>query len=565
VDDAHPLVSVVVPTKDSGATLERCLTSVRAQDYPALEVVVVDNSSTDDTPRIAAELADVVVTAGPERSAQRNVGLQLATGEWVLWIDSDMVLDPDVCSSAVEAALRDGADAVFVRETSFGDGFWTACRRLERLCYLGEPLIEAPRLVRRALFDEHGGFDGAVAGQEDADLRMRLLAAGARTTRSDGEIHHDEGRLTLRGIVRKRVYYGRSIPAYADARPGAVGAQGRATVRALVRNRALLAAQPVHAVGVVVMRVVEAVAYAVGAAQGRARALDSGPRPPCEACGGPVAPRRLGRRDVLLTCTVCGHVHRDLRLCPANARTHPWGGRRDFDRVRLSLTYRRLRRLAPRRGASVLELGFGTGALLRRFHDDGVSVAGVDRDLLDLEVDPLVRASGALQRASIEQAELPEQAHDLVYGIHVVEHVDDPASVLAKSFATLRPGGRLALLTPDGTSRGLALFRAHWWNLEDPTHIRFFTPDSLTRMVTAAGFVDVEVRRVLLDSLSMETTSMLRVVRRRVEEHGVLEHDWARLLVVALTPATVLARLLVPGLAPTIEVTARRPSAPPRA
>lgn len=270
MQDEPPLVSVVVPTKDSARTLERCLASVRAQDHAALELLVVDNSSTDGTPEIAARYADRVITAGPERSTQRNVGLDLSTGEWALWIDSDMVLEPDVVSTALRAAAQESADAVFIRESSFGPGYWTACRRLERRCYVGEPLIEAPRLVRRALFVQHGGFDGAVAGQEDADLRMRLLAAGTPTAWSDGEIHHDEGRLTLRGIVRKRLYYGRSIPAYASAQPGAVSAQGRATARALLRHRGLLLADPVHGVGVVVMRVVEAVAYAVGAARGRA-------------------------------------------------------------------------------------------------------------------------------------------------------------------------------------------------------------------------------------------------------------------------------------------------------
>lgn len=279
-----PLVSVIVPTKDSAATLERCLRSIRQQDHPRIELIVVDNDSSDDTPRTAAVFADVVRTAGPERSAQRNIALGLCTGEWVLWIDSDMVLDRDVVSRAVGAAERDGADAVFVRETSFGDGYWTACRSLERLCYIGEPLIEAPRLVRRSVFEEHGGFDVRVAGQEDADLRMRLLASGARTTRSDGEIRHDEGRLTLRGIVRKRVYYGRSIPAYSRAQPGAVRSQGFATSRALLRGRHLLLADPRHGAGVLLMRAIEAVAYAVGAAQGSAQArgddVEVGAAPP---------------------------------------------------------------------------------------------------------------------------------------------------------------------------------------------------------------------------------------------------------------------------------------------
>ena len=45
----HPLVTVVVPTKDVGRTLERCLASIRAQSWPSVELVVIDNFSSDDT------------------------------------------------------------------------------------------------------------------------------------------------------------------------------------------------------------------------------------------------------------------------------------------------------------------------------------------------------------------------------------------------------------------------------------------------------------------------------------------------------------------------------------
>ena len=266
------LVSVVVPTRNVGRTLRRCLESVRAQDHPAIELVVVDNFSDDDTFAVAVEYADVAFQLGPERSAQRNAAIARCTGEWVLYVDADMVLEPDVVRSAVEAAERDGADGVFVPEDSFGPGFWTACRALERRCYVGEPMVEAPRLVRRTVFETTGGFVADVAGQEDAELRMRMLRAGMRLTRSSGVIHHDEGRLTFRGVMRKRVYYGRSIPAYAAGQPGAVRAQGIATVRALARHRRLLARDPVHAAGLLVLRTAEAGAYAAGAALGaRAR------------------------------------------------------------------------------------------------------------------------------------------------------------------------------------------------------------------------------------------------------------------------------------------------------
>jgi glycosyltransferase involved in cell wall biosynthesis len=261
-----PGVSVVVPTKDVGRTLRRCLESVRAQDHRPIELVVVDNFSTDDTFEIAQEFADVAVQLGPERSAQRNAAIERSTGEWILYIDADMVLEPDVVASAVAAALADRADGVFVPEDSFGPGFWTACRALEGRCCAGEPMIEAPRLIHRRVFEATGGFVADVAGQEDAELRMRMLRGGYRLTRSTGVIHHDEGRLTFAGVMRKRVYYGRSIPAYAAGQPGAVAGQGLATARALARSYRLLAADPVHAAGVVVLRGSEAVAYAIGAA-----------------------------------------------------------------------------------------------------------------------------------------------------------------------------------------------------------------------------------------------------------------------------------------------------------
>jgi glycosyltransferase involved in cell wall biosynthesis len=266
---AGPLVSVVVPTRNAARTIRACLESVRRQRAP-VELIVVDNGSTDGTYEIAAALADVAVRGGPERSAQRNTGVQRARGEWVLWVDADMVLDPDVVTAALAVAARTGADAVSVPETSFGDGFWTACRALERSCYLDDPALHNPRLVRREVLRGLGGFTPSMSGPEDADLRLRLREAGA-TVAFCGEafIRHDEGRLTLRGVLAKRVYYGRSLPAFAAEHPGAVRGQGAGTARALLRHRRRLLRRPAVAAGVLALRGLELAAYAVGAWQAR--------------------------------------------------------------------------------------------------------------------------------------------------------------------------------------------------------------------------------------------------------------------------------------------------------
>jgi len=266
-----PLVSVVVPTRNSARTIEACLRSILDQRYARIELVVVDNDSTDGTWEIAQRLADVAIQGGPERSAQRNAGVARSRGDFVLWIDSDMVLPPSVVEEAVQAALRDQAEGVFIPEVTVGEGYWTRCRALERRCYLGEAMIESPRLVRREYLDGTGGFVEWLSGTEDAELRMRMLREGRPLARTTTPIVHHEGRLTLGGVMAKRYYYGLGLSRYRNAHPGAMSAQARATARAFARNRRLLAEHPGLAAGIVAMRAVETLAYFAGQAVGALR------------------------------------------------------------------------------------------------------------------------------------------------------------------------------------------------------------------------------------------------------------------------------------------------------
>ncbi len=268
---AAVLVTVVVPTRNVERTIDACLASVKAQDHPAVELIVVDNDSTDRTPEIARRWADRFESAGPERSAQRNLGYSLASGAWVAWIDSDMVLPADFVSDCLHVAARDSAEAVSIPERSIGAGYWTACRALERSCYLDDASLFNPRFLRRGLLEQLGGFDVRMSGPEDAHLRHALHERAMPIAMADVVIEHDEGELDLRSIVSKRVYYGRSIPAFARANPGRTAGQGRDTLRALWRHRGDLAHDPLHGAGVLVMRGIEAVAYGVGAFQGRRR------------------------------------------------------------------------------------------------------------------------------------------------------------------------------------------------------------------------------------------------------------------------------------------------------
>jgi glycosyltransferase involved in cell wall biosynthesis len=109
------LVSVVIPCFNQARFLRDALGSVRTQDWPSVESIVVDDGSTDDTFDVACSHGATTVVRQENRglSAARNAGLAAARGEYVLFLDADDVLLPDAVRSGVEVlARRHGAAGV---------------------------------------------------------------------------------------------------------------------------------------------------------------------------------------------------------------------------------------------------------------------------------------------------------------------------------------------------------------------------------------------------------------------------------------------------------------------
>jgi len=143
--------------------------------------------------------------------------------------------------------------------------------------------------------------------------------------------------------------------------------------------------------------------------------------------------------------------------------------------------------------------------------------------------------------------------------VHVVEHLADPTLVFGKIAASLKRGGLFYCMTPNAESYGLTLFGQYWWNLEDPTHYRFFSQRSLAAMLRAAGFATVQTGVVVEDSVTIEANSLLRALLHGDRVHGILHRRGATLASVALTPFSLAARCLLPRLSPSIEGVAVMP------
>lgn len=299
----------------------------------------------------------------------------------------------------------------------------------------------------------------------------------------------------------------------------------------------------------------------------------------CEICRNSTERLLLRGGDALGRCRDCGHLRRNLTDAPADHRNHAYGGEPTLDAWRLALTHRLLtRRFAAHRHVdtdpdsrpstasparegmprSVFEIGYGSGALLRRFLDGGATVAGADPDQLEMDVDPLVRERGDVHTAPIEDLILTGQQVELVYGIHVLEHVLDPMRTLQHAADLLAPGGVVQFLTPAGDSDGLRAYGRAWWMLEDPTHVRFFSAESLRRTATSVGLTDVRVTRPALDSLVTDVASLTRLIRPRPRPQGVLAQPSVLAAGLATAPLVLAARAARPALRPTLHLSARK-------
>ena len=212
-------LSVVITTRNEAANIANC---IHAFDGRGVEVIVVDNGSTDATKAIASSLGAQVFDFGPERSAQRNFGWRHAKGEWVLILDADMILPPSTLdeieelldNSPIRQFENSKISSYWLPEVRTGSGLRVKARNFERSFYNGTA-IDALRLFKREVLETTGGYDeNLIAGPEDWELDIRVLQAGYQCAVLKNHLIHNERALTFRRMLEKKAYYSKSMAAY---------------------------------------------------------------------------------------------------------------------------------------------------------------------------------------------------------------------------------------------------------------------------------------------------------------------------------------------------------------
>jgi glycosyltransferase involved in cell wall biosynthesis len=252
-----PLISVVLPTYNSASTLEKCLDSIVEQTYRSIEVIIVDSYSRDDTVEIANKFPSTVFRTRQLRSAARNLGAKNAKGEYLIFIDADMQLTPNVIQQCVKKSLDEKIDAIMIHEIRVATGYWGKCRAIERCMYVGNPLIESARFFSKKAFESVGGFDEDLEAGEDWDLHARVEQSGFKIGSIESYVKHNEGYVTLRAICLKRYYYGKTLSKYIEKHPDKAMVQFMPIRLDFIRNWKVLLKDPLHGTGMVLMKSIE--------------------------------------------------------------------------------------------------------------------------------------------------------------------------------------------------------------------------------------------------------------------------------------------------------------------
>ncbi|MDY6831637.1 MAG: glycosyltransferase family A protein [Thermodesulfobacteriota bacterium] len=219
---ALPLVSVVIPTCNRGPMVTDAVASVLSQDYPAIETIVVDDGSSDDTPGRLSLLKDRVTLITQENrgvSAARNAGVAHARGEYIAFLDSDDRWLPEKISTQIAFFVSHPEALICQTEEAWiknGKPLSPRARHKKRSGMIFEPSLAlclvspSAVMMRKKFFLDVGGFDESLPACEDYDLWLRISMAHPihliETPLVIKQGGHDGQLSAMPGLDRYRIY-----------------------------------------------------------------------------------------------------------------------------------------------------------------------------------------------------------------------------------------------------------------------------------------------------------------------------------------------------------------------
>jgi hypothetical protein len=191
-----PLISAIVPVYNKGRYLEEALASLEQQRYPHIEVVLVNDGSTDDSSSVVDQMPARFPSlnircyhkANGGASDARNYAVERARGTFIVSMDADDLMRPGFLELAMQAVSNEGADVVYSDLELFGErqGEWIP-HPFDPYMIRYDNCVAALSLYKRELWEKVGGYNVSLPFYEDWNFAIALAALGATFHKLNGK------------------------------------------------------------------------------------------------------------------------------------------------------------------------------------------------------------------------------------------------------------------------------------------------------------------------------------------------------------------------------------------
>lgn len=535
-----PKVSAIIISYNRSADLRLSIEALLASGYPDLEIVVVDNASTDDAADVAASFPEVKLIRSKENlgfAEGNNVGLRAATGAYLALVNNDAVVEPtwiqrlvDFLEAHPDAAAAGGKAYFWDDDSPLGrrENRYYSYTLIEPDTGYAHALLDTPDEVREvatlsgcAVMIRKAAIDSVCSGLTRADAARRGASRAARAEPFLEPIfftYYEETDFFARAIRRGWQLFYLGEPAVWHRIRASTAAQPYRYFYFMDRNRVLFAYRNFSdaSLRLVMAKIVS-------------RALSDLAHRPLRLLRGDGDDIRA-RRDAYRWILQNQRLLRQMRAEVAGVGA-------PYEDVVSSIQGRagyfghprpEVAALVPEGARNVIDIGCGAGALGKALKAarPGLAVRGVEP-----VAEQAARAREVLDEVVVAGAEDPLPSGwpqpDCVIFADVLEHLVDPWAVLRSLRGALAPGGSLVISVPNIAHRSVmgGLLRGRFdyqdAGVLDRTHLRFFTRETAMELVEQAGFTVKRVERVVdLREERFGHPTLLREVRKHVEQEG---------------------------------------------
>jgi len=421
----NPLISIVLPInqKAKKIEIEKCLNSLVKQNSKNFEVIIVSDHTKNSLNFFLEKYSFVKIFYSQNNKSQaRNLGSQKSQGLYIFHADIDMIFEKEVISECLEK-IKAGENILVIPERTKVNNFWNKCRDLEKRIYFKDTSIEAPRLIKKTIFERLGGFDPELNLLDEWDLYQKIKENNLGYTRINSLVWIND-QIKLFDNIKRKYQRGRYQKLFKKKHPKAEFTHIKIRLKSYWRRFFFLLKNPLLFNGLAFLKIIDFISFKLG-------------------CLNPI--QSFSEKKELFDQASKTYEQKFFRQTKGSHYV-------DTQEKKLVLSWLNNFLTNNKEKISVLDMGCGPGRwsklILENFKN--IQITGLDfsKDMLEKAKKNINHSRFHTQLSFSEKTGLENNSFDLILNIRSLKYSDTWPQIIDEAARLLKPGGSFILEVP---------------------------------------------------------------------------------------------------------------------